>query len=150
MAGPSSSGDQKLRLALSALLGLLAAMSDLSSPYQNHILAPTHGPTSHPASTRPLLQRGAQCPELGMPQGPRLLCSWLQGGMGLGCQGLPWETPMGSPHCTQVAPGPGRALTVLSHSAAPLLVLLLLPSPLLAISDYFSLVPSIILPGSIK
>lgn len=77
-------GPPQLRLTVSALLSLLAAMSGLSSPYL--ILAPTHGPTSHPASTWPLPGReGLGFPRAGdapVPQAALLLAarwdgSWL-------------------------------------------------------------------------
>lgn len=50
----------------------------------------------NPASSHP--QGGARCLGLGLPWCPPAACSWLWGGTGPGCQALPQQTPMGSPH----------------------------------------------------
>lgn len=87
--------------------------------------------------------RGWGCP--GAPAALQLAV----GGMHPGCQAVPWQTPTDTLFCPWVTPEPNRALTVLSHSLL-LLHFWMMPSPLLAISDPFSLASIMTLSGKIK
>lgn len=139
------------RLPPSTLLGLPAAMSDPGSPHRAqipilpylraHVLAqpqPIPVPTEVP---------DARC--WGCRSAPAA-CSWLGVAWALAATHCPGGPPWAAPTAPGEPPGPSRALTVLSHSAALLLWLWLLPSPLQAISDHCSLAPVIILTSHIK